>query len=105
MADRGVEVDHLVLLASPISGPFLEKFKRHADIKKVIVIDLTDRGNRLHAGMSLGNFAGSLFSLLADKKATNDGIYQGHFYYSGPGKVGKIRRRALAKKLLDLGLR
>ena len=105
MADRGGKVDHLVLLASPISGPFLEKLKRHANIKEAIVIDLTDRGDRLHAGMSLGEFVASLPNLGTDKKATKDGIYQGHFFYSGPGKVGNMRRRELAKELFDRGLR
>jgi len=104
-ADKGGEVDHLVLIGAPISGEFLEKLKKHPNIGKVEVIDLGTHGDPIKAGMSTGELFRSVPKLGFDFSSNEDEGRKGHFYYGGKSKEGKRRRRELAKRLHGMGLR
>lgn len=51
-ANQGHIVDHLVLIASPIDQDFLMKLKENKNIKKVVVINLTQYGDPIYAGIT-----------------------------------------------------
>lgn len=99
-ARRHTVVDHLVLIASPISQRFLQTLKKLPNIKKVIIIDLTEHGDPLYAGMPYYKVALSAFKL-ANQMEKNTG----HFYYAPSSSEGKKRRRQLAEQLYKLGVR
>jgi len=104
-ADQGGKVDHLVLLATPVSPEFLDKLRRNPNIGKVVVIDLADKGDDIRVGMSMGELLKSLPKLGLDFRATFTDTYRGHFYYSDVTPAGAERRKSLAKQLFDRGLR
>ncbi len=100
-ADSGGKVDNLVLIGAPISQAFLVLLKSHPNIGNVIVKDLTDQGDPIHAGMSTGEQILAVPSLSVDIAGTG----KGHFYYSGADDEGIKRRRDLAKWLKNNGLK
>lgn len=51
-ANLGYVVDHLVLIGSPTDADFLSLLQSHKNIKKLTIIDLTEHGDPIHAGMS-----------------------------------------------------
>nr|WP_240988553.1 thioesterase domain-containing protein [Cupriavidus taiwanensis] len=71
-ARNGHLVDHLVLIGSPIDADFLANLRRHRRIGKVIVIDLTQHGDPIYAGMSQAELLavpqGLLLSLPREKE-------------------------------------
>ncbi|MBO9516034.1 MAG: hypothetical protein J7549_18110 [Variovorax sp.] len=77
-ANQGHIIDDLVLIGSPIDADFLKKLQTHRNIKKVVVIDLTDKGDPLHAGMSQMALLESI-PRLASQFTSDRG--EGHFYY------------------------
>lgn len=99
-ANGGTQVDHLVLIGSPISANFLTLLRYHKKIGRVIVINLTDQGDPIIAGMSeLGVYASTpvlLFQMLDS---------EGHFYLAKDNEEGDRRRKKLAEFLYGLGLR
>ncbi|WP_259781372.1 alpha/beta fold hydrolase [Aestuariispira ectoiniformans] len=101
-ADDGGIVDNLVLLGTPIEATFLKKLESHPNIKHVEVINLSEEDDPIFAGMS------DLDVAMSTPKLASQFFIEpsaGHFYYSDPGEEGNKRRRALASKLFDIGLR
>lgn len=101
-ANRGNIVDHLVLIGSPIDGDFLAKLRINKNIRCVLIIDLTDKGDLLHAGMTQLEIAQAIPTLgrqFGSRKA------DGHFYYAQVVKDSPARWRALAQRIFDAGVR
>jgi len=104
-ADHGGNVDHLVLIASPINHGFLAYLQHHANIGAVIVIDLLEYGDSIKAGMSDWEIVKAAPALIIQFNKGRLGAEEGHFYFSDEGEAGKQRRRLLAHRLAELGLR
>lgn len=105
-ADKGQAVDYLVLIGSPISEEMLGEVKQQTLIKHVVVIDLKEHGDPIHAGMSffdLAEHAPLLGSQMTESSDRKEGV--GHFYYGIDGQSGEQRRLELARALYAEGLR
>jgi hypothetical protein len=104
-ADLGQAIDHLVLIGSPISQAFLDELNNTPKIRRVVIIDLTSKGDRIFAGMSDAELIQSLPSLLAQMTTTQLSTSgKGHFFYGAAGREGDIRRHQLAERLKNEGL-
>jgi hypothetical protein len=101
-AKQGHQVDHLVLIGSPIEGDFLFRLRAYRNIKKVVVIDLLDKGDHIYAGMPWTELTAGVPSLAADML---DGKGHGHFYYGHVVADSQSRWDGLAKRLYEAGLR
>lgn len=99
-ARAGVKVDHLVLIGAPINKSLKEAVTSHPNIASTTIIDLTDKGDPIYAGLSDEELMRASVEL--GRQMLNGG---GHFYYSGDNAEGKARRRELAKFLYEKGLR
>jgi hypothetical protein len=99
-AERGTKVDHLILIGAPINYTLLEAVNTSKNIKDTIVINLTDHGDPIEAGMDDMEIIKSAYKLIVQMANSN-----GHFYYGGDNDEGKKRRRDLAKALYNAGLR
>ena len=99
-ARRGSNVDHLVLIGSPISDNFLKILQGMNTIKKVIVINLSQHGDPLYAGMEASEIVMNSVQLFLQMQDS-----RGHFYYAKEGSEGDTRRKELAEELYKLGLR
>lgn len=97
---HGGFVDHLVLIGAPIAAGFLAELRAEWRIRHVVVIDLTERGDPIYAGMTLGELLFAAPVLAAQLQDS-----EGHFWYSRGDEVGNARRRELAQRLYDMGLR
>lgn len=97
-----VVVDHLVLVGSPIDGAFLRDLKGHRNIRKVVVIDLTQHGDPLHAGMTEAELVAGVPKLAMQFKG---GKGEGHFYYAQVVQDSPARWAALAKQIVAAGVR
>lgn len=104
-ASNGHIVDHLVLIASPIDGDFLEKLQKNKNVKKVIVIDLRQFDDPIYAGIPQWKLTLAAFALSRQDKTSGEFKGIGHFYYRPASEEGKIRRRQLAADLYRQGLR
>ncbi|AZE14361.1 hypothetical protein [Pseudomonas chlororaphis] len=100
-ARKDIIVDHLVLIGAPINQDLKDAVTGHPKIIKTIIIDLTDKGDPIYAGMTDAELVGVAPELAGQMSGTN----QGHFYYSGDDADGQLRHRELAKRLYDEGLR
>jgi pimeloyl-ACP methyl ester carboxylesterase len=101
-ANNANVVDHLVLIGSPIDAEFLKALRSNKNIKKVVVIDLAQYGNPIHAGMTQMEL-GSSAQKLGEQMFRNKG--EGHFYYAHVIADSPRRWSALARQLHDAGLR
>lgn len=101
-AKQGHQVDHLVIIGSPIDSDFLFRLRAYRNIKKVVVIDLRDKGDHIYAGMPWLDLTMGVPQLAQDMLA---GKGQGHFYYGHVVADSQQRWASLAKKLYDAGLR
>lgn len=101
-ANQGHTVDHLVLIGSPIDGTFLDMLRKHRHIHKVVVIDLTEHGDPIHAGMSQLSLV-SAAPKLASQMAAGNG--EGHFYYAHMVPDLPRRLQKLAARVADEGVR
>lgn len=104
-AEKGQIIDHLVLIGSPISQDFVNELRAANNIKRILIIDLTEKNDRIYAGMSDAELLASLPSLgqqMIDSQTSGSG--QGHFFYGIAGGEGEIRRRQLAQRLRIEGL-
>lgn len=101
-AKSGHIVDHLVLIASPIDNEFLIKLKRTTNIRKVIVLDLTQFGDPIHAGITQAALIEGTAILRRQQAA---GLGEGHFYYAHVVKDSNVRWAHLAQTLASEGLR
>jgi len=104
-ADRGHKVDHLVLIAAPISKEFLDALKGHPNIHEIITIEFGRYGDPIRAGMSKGELMLSLPKLALNFLRGKYGNIGGHFLLGGSPPVGSDYRRELAKNLYRSGLR
>ncbi|MDC6237015.1 thioesterase domain-containing protein [Ralstonia solanacearum] len=101
-ARNGHTIDHLVLVGSPIDGDFLKDLKGHRNIGKVTVIDLTEHGDPIYAGMSEAELLVGA-PLLAKQFAAKKG--EGHFYYAHVVKDSPERWSSLAKRIVAAGVK
>ena len=101
-ARQGHILDNVVLIASPIDRDFLGDLRKHRCIRKVVVIDLTELGDPIHAGMSQMDLLKAGPALYTQDK---DGRGEGHFYYAHVVRGSDLRWAALAKRLFSEGLR
>jgi hypothetical protein len=106
-ANKGGRVDNLALIGSPISQEFLSQLQSHPNIHSVHVMDLTEKGDDIKAGMSTTDLLSSVPGLAVDfAKGEILGKKEGHFYYSPDEEpLAPERHQELADKLFDLGLR
>jgi aryl carrier-like protein len=99
---NGTDINHLVLIGSPIARDFLTMLRGMKTIKKTIVINLDKQGDPIFAGMDMIDLLTCL-PKLGYQHFLTDG--EGHFYYSKEGATGHKRHQALAEALYKLGLR
>lgn len=104
-ATLGSKVDHLVLIASPISQRDLDKLFNNPWIGQVHLIDLGNIGDQIHDGMTDADLAALGGPLNSIRFVLSLIRQDGHFWYTAAGPEGQERRRALARQLYDLGLR
>jgi RHS repeat-associated protein len=97
---NGVQIDHLVLIGSPISNSFLASLQNNPLIRDVIVLNLSAKGDPLYAGIPYWEIA-----LSAPKLVYQMTQGSGHFYYAPSNAQGDANRNQLAKDLYDKGLR
>jgi len=103
-ADDGGIVDNLVLMATPIEKGFLNYLQNHPNIKSVRILNLTDKGDPVRAGMTDGEIIGVVPELIV--QGFGEGTARiGHSYYSGSGSTGQARRRELASRIASWGLK
>lgn len=95
-------VDHVVLIASPIDADFLNELLKHKCIRKVIVVDLTEFGDPIHAGISQFELMKAAPELQAQKDRKQG---EGHFYYAHLVRESNLRWATLSKRLFIEGLR
>jgi hypothetical protein len=100
IAQSGGYVDNLVLVGAPINKDLYYAVSNNPRIANVINVDLSFRGDPIRAGMSDLSIVSTLPTLL-DQMPKN----QGHFYYSGTGKVADQRRSSLAQYLYTQGVK
>ena len=100
-ADRGNVIDNLVLIGSPIDTTFLQQLQNHRSINFVTVINLTDKGDPIFAGMSEFDLLRGIPTLASDFLTPG----KGHFYYAPDTEDGRSRRRELATYLAAQGLK
>lgn len=101
-AKKGVKIDHLVLIASPISSIFLADLVTNNNIKKVIILNLDKYGDQIYAGMPRLELIASTTKLDDDMAA---GKGQGHFYFAHKVPDLNARLKWLADWLYSKGLR
>lgn len=101
-ANKGHIVDHLVLIGSPIDRDFLAKLRANKNIKSVVIVDLTDKGDPLHAGMTQLEIVQAIPMLGRQFGSKNA---EGHFYYAQVVKDSPARWKALAQRVFDAGVR
>lgn len=101
-ANQGHIVDHLVLIGSPIDADFLAKLKSHKNIKSVIVINLTEHGDHIYAGMTELELLNCLSTLQSQQDRQKG---EGHFYYAHVTPDSQSRWDSLAHLLFDQGIR
>ncbi|WP_454722216.1 MULTISPECIES: hypothetical protein [Cupriavidus] len=100
-ARAGHVIDHLVLVGSPIDGDFLTDLRRHPNIRKVIVMDLRDRGDPIHAGMTQVDLIAAAPTLGRQMLA---GKGEGHFYYAHVVRDSPSRWATLAQAIAREGI-
>lgn len=101
----GSKIDHLVLIASPISQKELDKLFNNPWIGQVHLIDLGNLGDQIHDGMGIADLAALGGPQNSIRFVLSLIRQDGHFWYTAAGSEGQERRRALARQLYDLGLR
>ncbi|WP_417506696.1 hypothetical protein [Marinomonas gallaica] len=98
---QGKTIDHLVLIGAPINKSLLTAVRTNKRIKKVIVINLTEQGDEIYAGMSDNEIINTV-PVMKNQMQVGD---IGHFYYAGENPEGSQKRLRLANKLYRAGLR
>jgi hypothetical protein len=101
-AKQGHVVDHLILIGSPIDIDFLKALRAQTNIKRVVVVDLKDKGDLIYAGISQLELT-KVAPTLGEQMNRQQG--EGHFYYAHVVADSPARWAALAKHLYDAGLR
>ena len=101
-AKRGHIVHNLVLIGSPIDADFLKSLRSNPNIKQVVVVDLTDKGDPLHAGMTQLDMVNASPAL---GKQFFAGQGEGHFYYAHVVQDSPARWKDLAQRIFNAGIR
>lgn len=101
-AKQGHVVDHLVLIGSPIDASFLQLLRNRTAIRKVVVIDLTAKGDPIHAGISQAELVMAAPKLGQQMMRWKG---EGHFYYAHVVADSNSRWADLAQRLHAEGLR
>jgi hypothetical protein len=101
-AKQGHVVDHLVLIGSPIDADFLRTLRGRRNIKKIVVVDLKDKGDPIYAGISQWELTTSAH-VLGDQMKRQQG--EGHFFYAHVVADSPKRWAELASRLYSEGLR
>lgn len=103
-AKNGVLVDNLVLIGSPIDADFLATLKSNKKIGKVTIVNLTNVGDHIYAGISQLELSNPLkLEKLATDMFDNKG--NGHFYFAHPIPDLPRRLEQLAKHIYQQGVR
>jgi len=103
-SNQGHIVDHLVLIASPIGGDFLTKLKSHRNIKNIVILNLTEYGDQIYAGMPQSELLNPLvIKKLGEDMASGKG--EGHFYYAHSVPDLPKRLHTLASLLAKKGIK
>lgn len=102
----GYEVDTLALVGPPIEQSLMDWVRSMPNIKNVIVVNLSDQGDPIYAGMDDLELIGAVPTLIDQmSKSQDSGNFQGHFYYSGDGSSDSRRRKEdLVARLKSQGL-
>lgn len=95
-------IDHLSLVGSPIDGDFQADLRRHPNIRKVIVMDLQDRGDPIYAGMTQVDLIAAAPTLGKQMLA---GKGEWHFYYAHLVRDSPSRWATLAQAIAREGAR
>lgn len=94
------EIDYLGLVGAPVNKSLIDFISNMPQIKKVDIVNLTDRGDPLYAGMSDSEILAAIPELLYQFVTGS-----GHFYYSGTNTSESIlRKRQLVSRLMSGGL-
>jgi hypothetical protein len=101
-ARQGHVVDHLILIGSPIDAGFLARLRQHANIRKVIVIDLTSVGDPIYAGMTQAELLACVPELARTMQARKG---EGHFFYGHVVPDSPTRWASLARMIHAAGVR
>ncbi|OSM01414.1 hypothetical protein MAIT1_01362 [Magnetofaba australis IT-1] len=106
LADGGARVEHLILLATPLSADLLQQARRHPNIRQTQVMDLVEYGDPLFAGMSWPRLLASAPTLLwqfwlFDRFAQA----VGHYAYADDLPSVRARHRAWSRRLVAQGVR
>ncbi|MDM0107650.1 hypothetical protein QTH97_22065 [Variovorax sp. J22R24] len=99
-ASIGHDIDHLVLIGSPIDVDFLHALQRNRHIRKVVVINLAEHGDPIYAGMSSWELVKAT-PILVDQMRRGEG----HFYYAAIAGDSETRWKTLAGRVFTEGLR
>ncbi|WP_068083930.1 hypothetical protein [Polycladidibacter stylochi] len=99
-ASKGITVDNLVLIGAPLNQSMMDRLNTTDGVRNVSVINLTNQGDPLSAGMSDLEIISSVPSLFGQMRSNT-----GHFHYNPPGPIGHQRRIDLGNQLIDLGIK
>lgn len=94
------QIDNLVLIGTPISSEFLSEIQIEAAIMNVHIIDLSQYGDPIYAGISGIDLLASIPTLVVQLSEGD-----GHFYYSKDNVEGEKRRDDLANIIYQAGIR
>jgi hypothetical protein len=100
LAYSGYRVDNVVLIGAPINQDLLDGLVNHPNIGQVTVLNLTEFGDPIYAGMPDYMIAASV-PVLAYQITQGSG----HFVYSQTGGVADARRDYLARTLYHNGIK
>lgn len=90
----GHEIDTLALIGPPIENSLMDWIISMPNIKNIIVVDLSEQGDPIYAGMSDLELTRAVPTLIDQmSKSQSSGNFQGHFYYSGDGSTESRRRK------------
>jgi hypothetical protein len=102
IAASGQRVDNVVLIGAPVTQGLLDALQNNPNIGSVHVINLTEQGDPITAGMSNPQLIASV-PTLADQFFSGNAT--GHFYYTGSDAAGDQRRQDLANSIRSSGLK
>ncbi len=99
IAAGGQRVDNVVLIGAPINQDLLDALKSNKNIGNVHVINLTEKGDPIYAGMPDIEIIKAMPTLIEQQSKGT-----GHFYYAPETEEGAARRSELAKEIKKMGL-
>ncbi|MTI08603.1 hypothetical protein [Curvivirga aplysinae] len=103
LIEKGIYIDHLVLIGSPINENFLQALKKLLPNDRLIILDLNEYEDPLYAGMSDIEIFLSLPKLIYQLFAPSEAI--GHYLYIDVGPQGQKMRDELSQRLKMAGVK